>query len=531
MKCTISCSVGEIIDKITILKIKKKKATDASAIKNITHELNTIELQLPLSKNEDPLFEKLYEINNKLWVLEDLIRKKSRNKEYDKNFINYAESIHETNDERYNIKKKINIKYKSDIIEEKIYKNNFNDILSTDKQLLEKCKYLYTIGDYNQCLSMLNKLVNDYKDYQTNNQFIIDLLISYSNICNIFNINYEFIDKLNLISKNIDKLNLSIEFKNFFKTIYNLICLRNNEYKESYKYLYLLNTVKGPGILPENMSYFKRNDINKVLLIYNGGGIGDIIMFIRFLPLACNSNKNNKIIIMIEDKLIWILKECFSKFDNLSIISYSQRNNIPKYDYHCNIHMLMKYLEYSYNNIFFTPYLSCIKSPINKKNENLISEIKNSNNKFIVLNWHGSYNNAHEKSNRGMNLENAIPLFKLENITWLVVTKEISNYEYKILNKHNVIILNKYFDNSNNSFEDTITLFKHVDYVISTDTSILHISGSMDVPTIALLTLGCDWRWNLKGESTNWYPNMKLIKQKTYGDWKYVINNVIDLIK
>ena len=105
MLCKISCSFGEVIDKITILKIKLSKAKEKT-IENIQKELDIIRKETPSSKNNDKLFKELEKINNKLWILEDLIREKSKNKSFDKKYIEFAEQIHKFNDERYNIKKK-----------------------------------------------------------------------------------------------------------------------------------------------------------------------------------------------------------------------------------------------------------------------------------------------------------------------------------------------------------------------------------------------------------------------------------------
>ena len=71
----------------------------------------------------DELFTQLSDVNKTLWDLEDSIREKSKKKEFDNIYINYAEEIHIRNDERYKIKRKINEKYNSSIVEEKIYKN------------------------------------------------------------------------------------------------------------------------------------------------------------------------------------------------------------------------------------------------------------------------------------------------------------------------------------------------------------------------------------------------------------------------
>ena len=122
MNCKISCSFGEVVDKVTILKIKSKKITNEGALKNIILELKTIQEEIPLVNNNDELFNDLHNINQKLWILEDIIREQGKNKKFDDTYIKIAESIHKTNDKRSAIKKEINIKYNSELVEEKSYK-------------------------------------------------------------------------------------------------------------------------------------------------------------------------------------------------------------------------------------------------------------------------------------------------------------------------------------------------------------------------------------------------------------------------
>ena len=78
MRCKISCSFGEIIDKLTILKIKQVKAASEESLDNIQNEINIIEEEIPEVKGEDKLFDDLSEINKKLWDCEDLIRDKMK---------------------------------------------------------------------------------------------------------------------------------------------------------------------------------------------------------------------------------------------------------------------------------------------------------------------------------------------------------------------------------------------------------------------------------------------------------------------
>lgn len=128
LKCSVSCSFGEVIDKITILKIKLSKSreiNDVACCQNIQTELNRLESQNPLAQTSDTLFEQLSDVNIRLWNLEDHIRAKSTKQEFDETYIELAEAIHKTNDKRCQLKRAINTKYGSEIVEEKIY-NNLN---------------------------------------------------------------------------------------------------------------------------------------------------------------------------------------------------------------------------------------------------------------------------------------------------------------------------------------------------------------------------------------------------------------------
>ena len=90
--------------------------------------------------------------------------------------------------------------------------------------------------------------------------------------------------------------------------------------------------------------------------------------------------------------------------------------------------------------------------------------------------------NKHEKNNRRMDLINAIPLFKLSNMNILVITKDLTKREIKLLNRYNIKYIGNKIDKEE-AFYDTISILKHVAGVISTDTSLPHLSLSMGVKT------------------------------------------------
>ena len=527
MNQKITCSFGEIVDKYIILKLKKQNTKDNNSLQYIDSELSTISNECKKVNEQDKLFDILYKINNELWILEDMIREKINIKEYDNEYLNISKKIHELNDNRYKIKNEINTKYNSSIKEIKIYKKNNKIVGKSDIIALENGKRLYSIGKFKDSLIIINYLINKYKDYPIYTNFYVDLMFSYINICEIFKITNEYEKKINYIIEHLNELIIMNELKEHCKYMYTLYCLSNNKYKKVYKYLNNLNYIVGPNITKETMDFFKSSDNNKTLLLYNGGGLGDIIMFSRFIKPLCEKYHTNNVIFLIDTKIKWIYDILYKSVSNLKLISYDNLNKITNFDYHCSIMSLIKYLNYTYESLSFFPLFKYIDLNISNKVKDIIKGITNTN-KTYIFNWKGNSKNLHELYNRGMNLLEAIPLFKLPNINWIVVTKDITEDEKNILNKYNIPYYGDIIDNEK-AFYDTITIMRNVTGVVSTDTSLVHLAANLDVCTFVLLTLGSEWRWT-NSDKTNWYPDVTLLRQKEQGNWKHVIENLINII-
>jgi hypothetical protein len=122
----VPISPGELIDKITILQIKSERMTDASKVSNVRTELDLLESTWRNSPHAQhdirAEWAALKALNEKLWVIEDDIRDKERDKAFDERFIELARAVYVTNDERAAVKRQINSKLGSRIVEEKSYK-------------------------------------------------------------------------------------------------------------------------------------------------------------------------------------------------------------------------------------------------------------------------------------------------------------------------------------------------------------------------------------------------------------------------
>ena len=117
-------SLGELLDKISILIIKEKNIADDQKQYHIKNELDSLNKTLENSISRSQVkeyIEKLIEINSKLWLIEDDIRDCERKKQFDQKFIDLARTIYITNDRRSEIKLEINKKFGSKLVEVKSY--------------------------------------------------------------------------------------------------------------------------------------------------------------------------------------------------------------------------------------------------------------------------------------------------------------------------------------------------------------------------------------------------------------------------
>ncbi len=118
----IEVSNGEILDKLSIIEIKLNRIKDEKKLKNIRREYDILDhAASSILPKSDPLYKKLFEINSSLWDIEDQCRELERQKNFGGEFIHTVRQVYIFNDERSRIKKEINIKTGSHIIEEKSY--------------------------------------------------------------------------------------------------------------------------------------------------------------------------------------------------------------------------------------------------------------------------------------------------------------------------------------------------------------------------------------------------------------------------
>ena len=120
-------------------------------------------------------------------------------------------------------------------------------------------------------------------------------------------------------------------------------------------------------------------------------------------------------------------------------------------------------------------------------------------------------------------MQHFLDILNIENVKFFSLQK---NTGQKQIVKNSLSQKIVDWSNDFNQFTDTSALIQNLDLVISVDTSIAHISGSMGKPTWVLLEKIPDFRWMLDRKDSPWYPAIKLFRQQNQGDWQTVISEV-----
>ena len=241
--------------------------------------------------------------------------------------------------------------------------------------------------------------------------------------------------------------------------------------------------------------------INRNILISDEQGLGDTIQFSRFVIELLKFTK--KITFVVNSKLVKLLSNLNK---NIVVIEYKdlKTNN---FDYHlslCSLPLFLKIKDINDINYY----------PLNLSNKNKISFEKNDIN--IGLSWSGNPN-FHLDEYRSISFENFKEILNIKKINFFKLSQNVRNKDF--LDYHSFSNL---FDFGDKSLFEISNIMKKLDLVISSDTSIIHLAGILNIKSILLLNYNSDWRWFEDKKKTIWYPSVEIIKQKTFNSWDNV---------
>jgi len=385
------------------------------------------------------------------------------------------------------------------------------EIIEKEKKIFEKDERLLVnlgtsylkIKNYNEALKSIEKalLVNNKSAFAWLNKGAIQNELN----------RYEEAEKCYLKALNLKE--------NFHEATWNLslLKLKLKEFKEGFNYFearwlrentdpYLHKNIKKL----ENLEDAK----NKKILVWCEQGHGDSIQFSRYLKYLKELNINA--IFEVNNLLYDLFK---NNFDN---VIDSEKNLSKSIDYQIPLLSLPRLLNIEYKNIKNDVYIKADSSKQNYFKRIILSNGK----KNIGIAVSGNKNYDERNGNRRQ-----IPLCKFNllanSFNLYLVQKEISNEDKLFLEANTKII---YCKNYISTFDDTAAIIANMDHIISIDTSLAHLAGSMGLKTEVLLPWCADWRWFHDEKKSSWYKNLNLWRQVSLDDWS-ILEKVHETLK
>ena len=249
---------------------------------------------------------------------------------------------------------------------------------------------------------------------------------------------------------------------------------------------------------------------NKNIVVFTEQGLGDAIQFSKYIIPLCKIAK--KVTFVTKDSIKPLFKE---ELENLTIETFESCKN-KKFDLKIALGSLIKF--------FFEEKFS--------KNENLIISNKDLDLKWkkkipqnklnIGISWSGSFNGPNEPY-RSIPLQDLEKLFSLD-VNFYCLQNEIWDRDLDYFKTLNLTNCGEY------KLVEIASIIQNLDLVITSDTSLLHLSASLNKQTWGLLSLYPDWRWS-EFDKINPYSNLKIFKQKSFKDWSEIEELVVTELK
>ena len=159
-------------------------------------------------------------------------------------------------------------------------------------------------------------------------------------------------------------------------------------------------------------------------------------------------------------------------------------------------------------------------------------KLKSENKLLIGIHWQGNpdFEKRLYSAGRSIPVENFRALSRLENTEIIILQKGQHRKDYKKEFGLNIVQAQQEFD-STLDFRETAGAIANCDFVVSSDSSVAHLSSAMGIPTLILLCKIPEWRWGLEGSESRWYKSCKLYRQKEKNNWESVIQDVVKDLK
>jgi len=254
------------------------------------------------------------------------------------------------------------------------------------------------------------------------------------------------------------------------------------------------------------------------LLVISEQGIGDILQFMRYIIIL--RAKGYRVLFCAPPKLHTLIKE--SGID-ISPITPKQAESISD-GYWVPLLSVPGFVKVSsLNPIIDKPYITTT-DPLESKWKHILSSHKRP---IIGINWQGNPD-AEKTSSRGRSLplEAFAPIVSRSRVTLLSLQKGFGSEQLNHCKFRESFVTCQSRVDEAWDFLETAAIIKNCDLIITSDTAVAHLAGGIGMKTWLLLKNTPDWRWGLEGDTTFWYPGMRLFRKKLYQNWTEMMEYV-----
>lgn len=253
----------------------------------------------------------------------------------------------------------------------------------------------------------------------------------------------------------------------------------------------------------------------KVLLLHAEQALGDTIQFVRYAQLA--AERGARVVLEVHASL----KTLCSGMEGVDR-TLARGEPLPDFDLHCPLMSLPHAFGTTLASI---PPPARFSGAWSERVPAWRARLGGGEGVRVGLVWWGA---RRPTRNRSIALETLGPLFTLPGLRFVSLQKELRDRDRALLGEGLALeVLDPEFDD----FADTAAALSLMDLVISIDTSVAHLAGSLGRPVWILLPFASDWRWLRDRDDSPWYPTARLFRQERIGDWDAVVRRVGDALR
>ena len=252
----------------------------------------------------------------------------------------------------------------------------------------------------------------------------------------------------------------------------------------------------------------------KTILLTAEQGYGDSLQFVRYVLLL--HRRGARILLLVPQALVDLFAGC------LPVAGvFSATTDLPAFDFHIPLLSLPLAFGTTLESIpAEVPYLQ----PPPSRRITWGQKLPRRSATRVGLVWAGRQNHTNDMSRyRSLSLAMLEPLLMVDSCEFLVLQKEISAEDRRILNAHPELAA---VDEKFGDFSDTAAVISMLDLVITIDTSVAHLAGALGKPVWILIPPAADWRWFAGRDDSPWYPTARLYRRTYHTDWDLIVRRI-----